>query len=140
MFNIATRGDEIGPDRYGRPTDVMGLHEMSHGEAFLKLALSLGPRGLYIMDEPESALSPQRQLAFLARMHQLVREGGQLFVSTHSPILMAYPGATLYELDKRGISKVAYEDTEHFAVTRAFLQNPARMIRDLFSQVDAEGG
>jgi predicted ATPase len=88
-------------------------------------------RGVYILDEPESALSPQRQLAVLSRIHDLVREGSQFLIATHSPILMAYPDALIYQCSADGISRIAYEDTEHFQVTRDFLSNPTRMLQIL---------
>jgi predicted ATPase len=131
MFNVSTEAESYAS--YGWEK----LHEMSHGEAFLWVAMNrFGPNGLYILDEPEAALSPQRQLALLGRMHQLVQARSQFIVSTHSPILMAYPDARIYSLDRTGISSVRYEDTEHYAVTRAFLQNPGRMLRDIFSGIE----
>jgi len=127
MFNVSTEAEQY------RDYGWEALHEKSHGEAFLWVANErFGRDGLYVLDEPEAALSPQRQLALLARMHQLVGQGCQFIVSTHSPILMAYPQATIYALDRDGIQDVAYEDTEHYAITRAFLQNPGRILRTLF--------
>jgi len=132
MFNVFTEGEQKD---YSWAT----LHEKSHGEAFLWVALNkFSDGGLYILDEPESALSPQRQLAFLCRMRQLVRAGSQFIISTHSPILMAYPEARIYMLNEEGIQDVRYEDTEHYAITKAFLQNPGRMIREMFRDIDNE--
>src|SRR2546425_12790976 len=97
------------------------LHERSHGESFLALLLHrFGGNGLYILDEPEAALSPARQLAVLRRIYQLVEEHSQFIIATHSPILMAYPGAKILLLDASGFNEVPYEDTEHYAVTREF--------------------
>ena len=93
-----------------------------------------GGQGMYILDEPEAALSPQRQLAVLSRIHDLVLDESQFIIATHSPILMAYPDACIYQCDKEGISKVAYEDTEHFQVTRDFLANPDRMLKVLLKR------
>ncbi len=90
--------------------------------------------GLYILDEPEAALSPQRQLAVLSRIHDLVADGSQFIMATHSPILMAYPEARIYQLSADGIAEVAYEDTEHYQVTRSFLANPDRMLKVLLSR------
>jgi len=87
-----------------------------------------GGNGLYLLDEPEAALSPQRQLAVLARIHDLVRQESQFIIATHSPILMAYPDAYLYQCDGEGIRRIAYEETEHFQATRDFLANPQRML------------
>lgn len=93
---------------YGRAS----LHEQSHGESFLSLVLHrFGRRGIYILDEPEAALSPTRQLTVLSRMKQLIDEDSQFIIATHSPILLAYPGATIYLIDGSGISTVNYEDT-----------------------------
>jgi len=133
MFNVFTEAEE-------HEYDWEALHEKSHGEAFLWVALErFHGSGLYILDEPESALSPQRQLAFLGRMHQLVRAGSQFVISTHSPILMAYPEARIFQLGGDGIRDVRYEDTEHYAVTKAFLEDPGRMLREIFREIDEDG-
>lgn len=127
MFNVSTEAEAYR----GYGWEV--LHEMSHGEAFLWVVENrFRNGGLFILDEPESALSPQRQLALLARIHELVQKGGQVIMATHSPILMGYPGARLYGLGQHGIEPVNYEDTEHVVVTRAFLSHPERMIAQLF--------
>jgi predicted ATPase len=132
MFNISTEAEDYG--QYGWED----LHEKSHGEAFLWVATNrFRGRGLYILDEPESALSPQRQLALLGRIHQLLLSGSQFIISTHSPILMAYPGARILLLDSSGIHDVRYEETEHYAVTRTFLQDPDRMLRRLFADIES---
>jgi len=101
------------------------LHEQSHGESFLALVTNrFGGEGLYVLDEPEAALSPSRQLALLKVIDVLVRQRrSQFVIATHSPILMAYPRATIYHLSERGITPTAYEDTEHYQVTRDFLTN-----------------
>ncbi len=143
FFNVATAIEELdkGP---GGPAIIgsyggRSLHEQSHGESFLSLMLNrFGGNGLYILDEPEAALSPSRQLAVLRRMHQLVQDESQFIVATHSPILMAYPGATIYLLDRSGFSRAKYEDTEHYAVTKEFLANPARMLEQLLAEDDLE--
>jgi len=130
FFNVATEIDRLGVTRgYGS----VSLHEQSHGEAFMALLLNrfLGD-GLYILDEPEAALSPMRQLSMLVRMHDLVRAGSQFIIATHSPILMAYPGATILQLDER-IREVAYEETEHYTVTRDFMNRRQAMLRELFA-------
>nr|WP_240481308.1 AAA family ATPase [Sandaracinus amylolyticus] len=133
MFNVATEAETGG---YG---GWAALHEMSHGESFLWVAMNrFGRRGLYLLDEPESALSPTRQLSFLARMHQLVRAGSQFVISTHSPILLAYPGARIVQLGPDGIDTVRYEETEHYAVTRHFLQDPAASLARLFRDIEDE--
>jgi predicted ATPase len=133
MFNVSTEAEQYGD--YGWEN----LHHKSHGEAFLWVALNrFRSDGLYLLDEPESALSPARQLALLARMHQLVSARSQFVISTHSPILMAYPGARIFLLDQDGIHQISYEATEHYTVTRSFLQNPARTLRELFADPTTE--
>ena len=116
-------------------TDIeRSLHEQSHGESFLALMLHrFGGNGLYILDEPEAALSPARQLAVLRRIHQLVEEHSQFIIATHSPILMAYPSAKILLLDDTGFTEVRYEETEHYAVTKAFLADPRHMLEQLFA-------
>lgn len=83
-----------------------------------------GGQGFYILDEPEAALSPTRQLAMIARMHQLVKDSSQFVIATHSPILMAYPNAWIYQISDRGLERVALEDTEHYVVAKRFLNDP----------------
>lgn len=132
MFNVSTEAEQY------RDYGWNNLHEKSHGEAFLWVAINrFRDNGLYLLDEPESALSPQRQLAFLGRIHQLVRAGSQFVISTHSPILMAYPDAQILALGQDGIREVAYENTEHYAVTRSFLNNPQRTLNEIFDAVES---
>jgi predicted ATPase len=87
--------------------------------------------GLYILDEPEAALSPSRQMAALVRIHQLVQARSQLIIATHSPILMAYPGALILHLSERGMHPIRYEDTEHYKMTKSFFDNPKRLLAEL---------
>ncbi len=93
-----------------------------------------GGHGLYLLDEPEAALSPKRQLAILTRIHDLIGEKSQFIIATHSPILMAYPDAWIYEFSQTGIERVAYAETEHYRITRDFLSNPERMMKVLFEE------
>jgi predicted ATPase len=140
FYNVATEIENLDSEpSFGPPAiDSYGgrsLHEQSHGESFLALMTErFGGQGIYILDEPEAALSPQRQLAVMSRLHDLVLDGSQFIIATHSPILMAYPDACIYLFGKEGVSKVAYEDTEHYRVTRDFLVNPERMLRVLFER------
>ena len=137
-FNVATQIEELGvPLHY---YGGVSPHEQSHGESFMALAQHrFGPDGLYILDEPEAALSPSRQLSLLALLHEHVtRLGSQFLIATHSPILMGYPDATLYQLSAAGIAEVAYEDTEHFQITSTFLANRERYFRILFQHDDSE--
>ena len=88
---------------------------------------------MYVLDEPEAALSPQRQLSFLKILHDLEKPGhAQFIISTHSPIILAYPGAVLYSLDGDSIDEIAYRETEHYQVTHDFLNAPERYLRHLF--------
>lgn len=115
------------------------LHQQSHGEAMLALLNNrLHGGGIYLMDEPETALSPLRQLALLSVMHRLVRGGSQLLIATHSPILLAYPGARIYRFGDEGIEEVEFEETEAYTVTRDFLDHRERSLRTLFSDADDE--
>jgi predicted ATPase len=90
-----------------------------------------GPNGLYILDEPEAALSPSRQLSLLVRMHELLEDGSQFIIATHAPIVLAYPGATIYYLDEQGITSVKYDETEHVQLTRDFLNDRDRFLSRL---------
>jgi predicted ATPase len=135
LFNLATEVEARGLSVYGWDD----MHAKSHGEAFLWLVKErFRPQGLYILDEPEAALSPQRQLAMLCLMHDLVAEHCQMIIATHSPILMAYPGATIYMLSDERIEAVAYEATEHFQVMRGFLGDHRRYLRQLLSDPPSE--
>jgi predicted ATPase len=131
FYNLATYVEQLGDvSGYG---DVP-LHEQSHGESFLTLALErFWGKGLYILDEPEAALSVRGQLALMRRMHELVLEHSQFVVATHSPILLGYPEATILELSEEGIRSVGYEETEQVELTRSFLENPGRFLRHLLA-------
>ena len=132
FYNVATEVERLGVGGYGeRP-----LHEQSHGESFFALLQNrFGEHGLYLLDEPEAALSPARQLGFLGLLHDYVKGGGQFVVATHSPIIMAYPDARIYLLGDRGIRPVAYEETEHYLITRGFLSNPRRSFSAILGEV-----
>ena len=138
-FNVASNIEALDNEWAPAPPIIdsyggVSLHEQSHGESFLALMLNrFGGKGIYILDEPESAISPMRQLAVLSRMKQLVDDSFQFIVATHSPILLAYPGAEIYQLSESGVNKVCYQDTEHYQVTKLFLDNPERMLSEIFS-------
>ena len=103
------------------------LHMRSHGEAFLAILQNRIREGVYLLDEPEAALSPQRQLALLLLIHDLVAKGGAQFViATHSPILMTYPGAEIVNFDDAELNLIALKDTVHFQITRGILDNPSK--------------
>jgi len=126
MYNLATDIDRIGAEQsYGG----VSLHEQSHGESFLAVAMNrFSGNGLYILDEPEAALSPMRIMSLMAIIDELVKKNSQFIISTHSPILMAFPGATIYELSNGGIEQVSYTQTDHYNFTRRFLENPERYL------------
>jgi predicted ATPase len=129
MFNVATKIDEYDAAKsYGG----VSLHEQSHGESFLAIVLNrFADQGLYLLDEPEAALSTQNQLTLLARMHDLVRAGSQFVVATHSPILLAFPGALILRCHAEGVEPVAYDDAEPVRLTRAFLRDPEQFLHAL---------
>jgi predicted ATPase len=125
-YNVATYVEEIGA---GPWFGERNLHEQSHGQSFFALMENrLRGDGFYIFDEPEAALSPQRQMSALTLIDNLVRENSQLVIATHSPILMAYPDAVIYELSDDGIHEQKYEETQHFQVTRDFLNRHEKML------------
>lgn len=137
-YNVATYLEELDKEEYVNYNyvkdnyGVNSLHECSHGESFMATLINrLSGNGLYIFDEPEAALSPARQLAALSAIHQLVQANSQFIIATHSPILLAYPNATIYQLDGEGMRKIKYEETDHFMITKYFLNNHAEMIRTL---------
>jgi predicted ATPase len=133
FYNVATEVERLGPDlldAYGGRS----LHEQSHGESFIALFRNrFRGHGLYLLDEPEAALSPKRQLEFLTILHDYCRRGGQFVIATHSPIIMAYPDARIYVLGEDGIRDVPYLETEHYLLTRGFLVNPRRTLDGLLS-------
>ncbi len=141
FYNVASNIDDLNRRVPGLLSSYGGvsLHEQSHGESFLALVLNrFGGDGLYLLDEPEAALSPSRQMSLLVYLHRLVQQDSQLVIATHSPILMAYPGACIYVLSKDdGIRRTAYEQTEHYVVTREFLNHPEKMLRYLLEKKDA---
>ena len=137
FFNFATYIEQVSDLRaYGGKS----LHEQSHGESFLSLFANRFEHGVYILDEPEAALSPQRQLSFLRIIHDLERPGhAQFLIATHSPIILSYPGAVLFSFDGDSIREIVYRETEHFLVTRDFLNSPERYFKHLFGEPDEEG-
>jgi len=131
FYNVATYMDTTG---YLGTYGGKSLHARSHGEAFMTLLThKFRGKGLYLLDEPEAALSPNRQLAALRLIRELVADSSQFIIATHSPILLAYPGAKILHFDGDGIAEIAYEDTEHYALTRDFLNHYPRRLEQLFS-------
>lgn len=140
FYNVATQIDELDkePSRDPPIIDAYGgesLHHQSHGEAFFALFMNrIRGNGLYLFDEPEAALSPTRQLAFLSRLHELLSMHSQFVIATHSPIIMAYPDAVIYEFGKKGIGKIAYEETEQFAVYKSFFTDYKRFFYEIMKK------
>jgi predicted ATPase len=136
-FNVATNIEQLDeiPSLSPKIKESYGgksLHEQSHGESFFALLEHrLGGKGLYIFDEPEAALSPSRQMSMLVRMHDLIADDSQFIIATHSPILMAYPDAWIYEISSAGLNRVDYEDTEHYQLTKSFLNRHKFMLEQL---------
>lgn len=119
--------------RYGG----VSFREQSHGESFLALVLNrFEGNGLYILDEPEAALSPQRLMSLLVAIDELVKADSQFIIATHSPILMAYPNAEILQFTEAGIDKVSYRDTEHYKITKQFIDSPERMMRYLLNDTE----
>lgn len=131
FYNLATLMDETG---YYTTYSDKSLHQQSHGESFMAtLTTKLKGGGLYIMDEPEAALSPTRQLAALSAIHNLVNSSSQFIIATHSPILLSYPNSKIYSFSNKGITEIEYQETEHYTVTKNFLNNYKQMLHHLLS-------
>ena len=130
FYNTASYLDENSTmKRYGG----VSFHEQSHGESFLSLVTNrFEGNGLYIMDEPEAALSPQRLLTLLVLMDELVKKSSQFIIATHSPIIMAFPGADIIQFSENGMERVSYRETESYRITKQFMDDPERMIKYLF--------
>lgn len=142
FFNIANYIDYIakeGGQGVGAAYASYGgksLHEQSHGESFLSFFKNrLGGGEFYVFDEPEAALSPQRQLALLSIIHELSKNPEtQFIIATHSPILLAYPNSTIYSCDGKTLEAVSYKDTKHYEITKGFLDNPEQYLKHLFEE------
>lgn len=136
LFTAATYLDELSHDD-GSALGAYGgvsLHEQSHGESFLSVMLNrFGPNGFYVMDEPEAALSTQNCMTCLRRIHQLVNDGSQFVIATHSPIILAYPDATIYDCTEDGLTEIAYEDASAVRLTRSFLSARDRFLEQLLA-------
>jgi predicted ATPase len=139
FFNVAAFVDSGG--RFAPDLSLYGdvpLHAQSHGESFLALAANrFGGEGLYLLDEPEAALSVTGALALLAVVDRAAREGAQFVIATHSPVLLAAPGAQIFEFDEDGINRVAYDDLQVVRQMRGFLEAPDRYLRQIMSDPDA---
>ncbi|MYL59547.1 AAA family ATPase [Virgibacillus halodenitrificans] len=140
FYNVATNIEEMDriPLGGGKIIDGFGgksLHEQSHGESFFAAFMErFRGNGLYILDEPEAALSPLRQMSMLARMHELVQQGSQFIISTHSPILMAYPNSKITQLTQEGMQETRLEETSHYTIMKQFFEDKDRLLYHLFDE------
>ena len=141
LYNVATNIDDMDKlPSFGPPLikayGGVSLHDQSHGESFLSLVQNrFRGNGLYVLDEPEAALSPMRLLTLMAEINELVKKNSQFIIATHSPILMTFPNAEILEFSQDGIKKVKYQETEHFNITKHFLDNPEKMLHYLLNEV-----
>ena len=146
-YNFASNIDDLDTDEPRAETmsspkiinsyGGVSLHKQSHGESFLCMVENrLGGKGIYIFDEPEAALSPARLLELMCHIDRLVKNDSQFIIATHSPILMAFPNAEIYELSEVGIRNVDYLETEHFMITKSFLNNPQKFLKEMFREDD----
>lgn len=136
FYNLATNIEELDNEGMGaRIIDSYGgrsLHEQSHGESFFATFMNrFSGKGFYILDEPEAALSPLRQMSLLSRIHQLVQSDSQFIIATHSPIIMAYPNSFIYQLSEDGFTETTYEETDNFQIIKNFINDRERMLRVL---------
>lgn len=142
LYNVATNIDDMDKEPSFDPLVIesyggVSLHNQSHGESFLSIVKNrFRGKGLYILDEPEAALSPMRLLTLMAEIDFLVKNDSQFIIATHSPILMTFPDAEILEFTKNGIKRVGYQDTEHFQITKRFLDNPEKMLHYLLNNTD----
>ncbi len=143
LYNVATNIEQMDSEKYeflAPPMVIEGyggisLHDQSHGESFLSIVQNrFFGNGLYILDEPEAALSPMKLLTLMAQIDALVKKDSQFIIATHSPILMAFPNAEIFEFCENGVRKTNYKDTEHFKITKQFLNDPERMLHYLLDK------
>jgi len=138
FYNVASNIDELDAEPCSAPPLIanyggVSLHKQSHGESFMSLVENrFRGNGLYILDEPEAALSPMRLMRLMVCMQKLVENNSQFIISTHSPILMTFPDAEVLEITEAGIQPVHYKDTEHYFVTKRFMDAPEKMVKSLF--------
>ncbi len=137
LYNVATNIDDMDKlPSFDAPIiggyGGVSLHNQSHGESFLSIVQNrFFGNGLYILDEPEAALSPKRLLTLMAEINELVKKDSQFIIATHSPILMTFPNAEILEFSSDGIKRAKYQNTEHFQITKSFLENPEKMLNYL---------
>lgn len=135
--NVASNIDDMDSEPGFGPKIIssyggVSLHKQSHGESFMALVENrFYGNGLYILNEPEAALSPMRLMRLMYCMQELANKNSQFIISTHSPILMTYPGAEVLEITQDGIRSVDYRDTEHFMITKRFMDAPEKIVKEL---------
>jgi predicted ATPase len=139
FYNVASEIERMDREPGGRPIiesyGGKSLHDQSHGESFFAVLMNrFRGSGLYLLDEPESALSPSRQMSLLTLMHEQFRRGSQFIIATHSPIVMAYPESTIYHFSADGVRPVSYHETENYKVTKAFLTRTEPMLKELLKE------
>lgn len=139
FYNVASEIDKLDEEASFSPKIIdsyggISLHDQSHGESFWSLFMNrFSGNGVYILDEPESALSATKQIAMLSKINNLADKNAQFIIATHSPILLSYPNAWIYEMSENKIAKVKYEESEVYRVYKAFLDHPQRILDNLFT-------
>lgn len=139
FYNVASEIDKLDEEYQDLPKIIdsyggISLHEQSHGESFWSLFMNrLSGNGVYILDEPESALSATKQIAMLSKINNLAGKNAQFIIATHSPILLSYPNAWIYQMGENKIAKVKYEESEVYRVYKAFLDHPQRILNNIFT-------
>ncbi len=139
LYNVATNIDDMDKEASFDPLVIesyggVSLHNQSHGESFLSIVQNrFFGNGIYILDEPEAALSPMRLLTLMTEIDELIKKDSQFIIATHSPILLAFPDADIFELTEESIKKVHYTETQHYKITKSFLENPEKMLHYLLS-------
>ena len=142
LYNVATNIDAMDKEPSFDPRVIesyggISLHNQSHGESFLSIVQNrFFGNGLYILDEPEAALSPKRLLTLMTEINNLIKMNSQFIIATHSPILITFPNAEILEFSQNGINRVNYQDTEHYKITKNFLNNPQQMLHYLLNEDD----
>ncbi|RSK49148.1 AAA family ATPase [Bacillus canaveralius] len=137
FYNVASNIEKMDSEPAPGPRVIdsfggVSLHEQSHGEAFFSTFTNrFRGNGIYILDEPEAALSPIRQLSMIARIHDLVNENSQFIIATHSPIIMSYPSSKIFELSEDGINETALEETNHYKIMKQFFDDKNRLLHHL---------
>lgn len=138
FYNVATHIEELDSEPGPRVIDSYGgvsLHQQSHGESFWATFMNrFRGNGIYLLDEPEAALSPLRQLSMLAHMHELVRQDSQFIIATHSPIIMSYPNAKIIELTEEGAKATTLEETHHYRIMKQFFEDKDRLLHHLLDE------